>query len=75
MGASGTHSYNLEEGMVKKKLLLIGCACLALTSWAGAAYEVGDFVEDFTLNDHLGNPVNLSDFDDHVILLNWWTDT
>ncbi len=58
-----------------KKLFVVGCACIALTSWASAAYEVGDHIADFTLFDHLGHEVSLSDYDDHVILLNFWTDT
>lgn len=36
---------------------------------------VGDTITDFTLNDAQGTPVSLYDFQDMVILLNFWTDT
>jgi len=42
---------------------------------AEAAYEVGDPVSDFTLNDADGTPVSLSDYDDMVVWLVFWTDT
>jgi peroxiredoxin len=42
---------------------------------ADAAYQVGDPVSDFTLYDASGAPVSLYDFEDTVILLNFWTDT
>jgi peroxiredoxin len=42
---------------------------------ASAAYQVGDHVADFTLNNASGVPVSLYDFQDTVILLNFWTDT
>jgi cytochrome oxidase Cu insertion factor (SCO1/SenC/PrrC family) len=38
-----------------------------------AVYEVGDIVEDFTLNDAYGNPVSLSDFEGLTIVLAFWT--
>jgi len=42
---------------------------------AEAAYEVGDPVSDFTLNDADGTPVSLSDYEDMVVWLVFWTDT
>ncbi len=40
-----------------------------------AAYEVGDPVSDFTLNDADGTPVSLSDYQNRVVWLVFWTDT
>lgn len=42
---------------------------------AEAAYEVGDPVADFTLNDADGTPVSLSDYEGMVVWLVFWTDT
>jgi peroxiredoxin len=42
---------------------------------AEAAYEVGDPVADFTLNDADGTPVSLSDYAGMVVWLVFWTDT
>jgi hypothetical protein len=52
-------------------LLLAGLAAVP----AEAAYQVGDPIANFTLNDAYGNPVSLYDFQDTVILLNFWQDT
>jgi len=41
---------------------------------AEAAYEVGDPVSDFTLNDADGTPVSLSDYEDMVVWLVFWGD-
>ena len=41
---------------------------------AEAAYEVGDPVADFTLNDADGTPVSLSDYEDMVVWLVFWGD-
>jgi peroxiredoxin len=40
-----------------------------------AAYIVGDTIADFTLNDAYGTPVSLYDYQNTVILLNFWTNT
>ncbi len=45
------------------------------TAPAEAAYNVGDPIADFTLNDAYGNPVSLYDFENMVIWLVFWTDT
>jgi cytochrome oxidase Cu insertion factor (SCO1/SenC/PrrC family) len=45
------------------------------TADAAIPYVVGDPIADFTLNDAYGTPVSLSDFENTVILLNFWTDT
>lgn len=51
-------------------MLIVGAA-----ADAEAAYIVGDSIADFTLNDAYGTPVSLYDFENTVILLNFWTDT
>ena len=38
-----------------------------------ATYQVGDLVDNFTLNDDQGNPVSLYDFTDAVIVLDFWS--
>lgn len=40
-----------------------------------AAYQVGDTVADFTLNDSYGNPVSLYDFEGMAVLMNFWQDS
>lgn len=40
-----------------------------------AAYEVGDPVADFTLNDADGVPVSLFDYQGQVIWLVFWSDS
>jgi peroxiredoxin len=40
-----------------------------------AAYQVGDTVSDFTLNDSYGNPVSLSDFEGMAVMFNFWQST
>ena len=42
---------------------------------AQAAYNVGDPIADFTLNDAYGTPVSLYDHEGLVIWLVFWTDT
>lgn len=54
--------------------------CVLLLTLVGAgqseaAYEVGDPVADFTLNDASGTPVSLSDYEGMVVWLVFWTDT
>jgi len=41
---------------------------------AQAAYNEGDPVADFTLNDASGTPVSLSDFEGMVVWLVFWAD-
>lgn len=45
------------------------------TADAEIPYIVGDPIADFTLNDAYGTPVSLYEFENTVILLNFWTDT
>lgn len=45
------------------------------TADAEIPYVVGDPIADFTLNDAYGTPVSLYDFENMVILVNFWTDT
>ena len=47
-------------------------AVLALATPAVAAYQLGDTIDDFTLNDLNGNPVSLSDFADDIIVINFF---
>jgi cytochrome oxidase Cu insertion factor (SCO1/SenC/PrrC family) len=65
-----------EEGM--KPVVLALCVLMltvAATADAEIPYVVGDPIADFTLNDAYGTPVSLYDFQDMVILLNFWQDT
>jgi len=48
---------------------------LTVAASAEAAYIVGDTIADFTLNDAYGTPVSLYDYQNTVILLNFWTNT
>ena len=61
-----------------RPFVLALCALLTAVFVAApveAQYQVGDPVGDFTLNDPEGMPVSLYDYEDTVILLNFWTDT
>jgi hypothetical protein len=64
--------------MTETRLLLCLALCVlavALPLGAQAAYQVGDHIGDFTLNDAWGNPVSLYDYEGLVIWLVFWTDT
>jgi len=54
--------------------VLFGClSLLVLTaSPAGAVYQVGDHVSDFTLPDGHGNMVSLYNYQDRIVLLAFW---
>ena len=61
-----------------KRVALAVCALMLIvvaTADAEVPYIVGDSIADFTLNDAYGTPVSLYDFQDMVILLNFWTPT
>ncbi len=59
-----------------KRIALAACALmLTVAASAEAAYIVGDTIADFTLNDAYGTPVSLYDYQNTVILLNFWTNT
>ena len=59
-----------------KRIALAACALmLTVAAAAEAAYIVGDTIADFTLNDAYGTPVSLYDYQNTVILLNFWTNT
>ena len=64
-----------EEGM---RVVSVACCIIILTLFvaghAEAAYNEGDPVADFTLNDAYGNPVSLSDFEGMVVWLVFWAD-
>jgi cytochrome oxidase Cu insertion factor (SCO1/SenC/PrrC family) len=47
-------------------------AALLAVAPAQAQYQVGDTVADFTLNDHTGTAVSLSDYAGKVVMLNFW---
>ena len=52
---------------------LCGLMVVALAAAPGeAAYEVGDLVDDFTLNDSNGTPVSLFDYQGKVVWLDFW---
>ncbi|GEM_PF-2049691 len=53
---------------------LIVVFCLS-SGVAHAAYRVGDTVTNWTLNDHLGRAVSLTDFAGSVVIINFWQDT
>jgi cytochrome oxidase Cu insertion factor (SCO1/SenC/PrrC family) len=65
-----------EERMKRLALALCGLMLIVgATADAEIPYVVGDPIADFTLNDAYGTPVSLYDFENTVILLNFWTDT
>jgi peroxiredoxin len=45
---------------------------LALATPALATYQLGDTINDFTLNDLNGNPVSMSDFGNDIIVINFF---
>ncbi len=55
--------------------VLIFSGLIAAASTAHAVYGPGDVVEDFCLPDSNGDTICLSDYPNHVIILNWWRDT
>lgn len=62
--------------MIKhREVLLVFMLFLCVCGSGFSAYQVGDTVTDWTLTDHLGNPVSLSDFAGSVVILNFWQDT
>jgi len=61
-----------------RRVILAACALMLFVVAAAdveAAYIVGDTIADFTLNDAYGTPVSLYDYQNTVILLNFWTNT
>lgn len=57
---------------MKQSVILILAAIILLLPAAFARYEIGDTVNDFTLNDAYGNPVSLYDYEGKVVLINFW---
>ena len=62
---------------MKSVTLALSALLLSVVATADAEipYVVGDPIADFTLNDAYGTPVSLYDYQDKVILLNFWTPT
>lgn len=59
---------------MKKMFLWAVLISLVLGSAAvQGRYQVGDVVDDFTLDDVDGNPVSLYDFQGMVIFINFWS--
>ncbi len=58
--------------MIRKTVIITAMAMLLGAGLASAAYQVGDHIDDFTLNDSDGNPVNLYDYAGKVIFINFW---
>jgi cytochrome oxidase Cu insertion factor (SCO1/SenC/PrrC family) len=61
-----------------KPLALALCGLMLIvgaTADAAVPYIIGDHIADFTLNDAYGTPVSLYDFENMVIMVNFWTDT
>lgn len=57
-----------------RSVLLVAMLLLPLfMAPAYAAYQVGDRVAEFELNDAYGNLVKFSDFAGRVVVLNFWT--
>ena len=54
------------------RLILALLTLLLIATAAWPAYQVGDTVDDFTLPDPTGQPVNLSDFQGDVVLINFF---
>ena len=61
--------------MRKVGLLFLGICMVGSSIALADPYQPGDYVADFTLNDAQGSPVSLSDFDGHVVVINWWANT
>ncbi len=61
--------------MKPKSILITLTLFIFSATMASAAYQVGDRVNDFTLNDADGNPVSLSDFDGLAVVINFWSST
>jgi len=61
------------------KVKALACFVLILTLFAAAhaqaAYTVGEYIADFTLNDAYGTPVSLHESEGLVIWLVFWTNT
>lgn len=57
------------------RALWLSVGFLFITGAALAAYRVGDTVTNWTLNDHLGRAVSLTDFAGSVVIINFWQDT
>ena len=58
-----------------KKFLILTLTLLLIISFSAfAQYEVGEYVEDFQLPDQNGNPVNLYDYQDYIVILPFWED-
>ena len=64
----------VKEGWMKTVVVALCVLMLTLfaVGEAEAAYEVGDLVADFTLNDASGMPVSLSDYEGMVVWLVFW---
>lgn len=56
-------------------VLLVAMLLPLFLTPAYAAYQVGDTVADFELNDAYGNAVKFSDFAGMVVVINFWTPT
>ncbi len=57
---------------MKLRILTALLALLLSGTASPAFYELGEVVEDFTLLSPQGTPVNLSDFEGDVILVNFF---
>ena len=55
-------------------VLAFSLLCAAPVAMAGGP-GIGDPAPDFTLNDVNGDPHSLSDFDNRVVLINFWQST
>ncbi len=51
---------------------IVLCLTFAINTPAWATYQLGDTVNDFTLNDLSGTPTNLYDFADDIVVLNFF---
>ena len=60
-----------------RRVILAACALMLFvvaTARAEIPYVVGDTIADFTLYDAYGTPVSLYDYQNTVILLDFWAD-
>lgn len=55
-------------------LVVLACLLISLvvTLPAGAVYQIGDYVANFSLPNHQGNMVSLYDYSDRIVLLAFW---
>lgn len=57
---------------MRKLLGLLAVILLLIPFAAMAEYQVGEHVDDFTLNDAYGTSVSLYDYSDRIVVIPFW---